>query len=106
MNVLYRRSAILLCLLLLVLPGIAQVPETMNYQGSLKQVDGTPVSGAVQMTFTLYDALTGGSQLWTETQTVTVTVTNAHGTASNDHVITISDTASNAVFLPIVIKND
>jgi hypothetical protein len=53
--------------------GSAGLPQTMNYQGSLSDSLGAPVNGPVDMTFTLYDALTGGAALWTETQTVQVT---------------------------------
>lgn len=54
--------------LMVVCPGFAQVPRTMNYQGSLNQAaDGNPVNGSVSMTFKLYDALTGGNELWSET---------------------------------------
>ena len=33
---------------------------------------GNPVAGTVQIVFTIYDAPTGGTQLWTETQMVTL----------------------------------
>jgi len=43
----------------------------------------------------------------TGTQAITVTATNALGTAvSNTHVITITEASQSSVFLPIVIKND
>jgi hypothetical protein len=45
-------------------------PDTLSYQGRLTQ-SGTAVSGAVSLTFRLYLAGTGGSALWTETQSIT-----------------------------------
>jgi len=41
----------------------------MSYQGKLNDKNGVPVSGSVTMTFTIYDAATGGNALWTETWT-------------------------------------
>ncbi len=51
----------------------SQVPQTISYQGVLTDTDGAIVpDGDYSIVFTLYDALTGGTNLWTETQTVTV----------------------------------
>ena len=51
----------------------SQVPQTISYQGVLTDAAGTNVAdGDYSIVFTLYDALTGGTNLWTETQTVTV----------------------------------
>jgi hypothetical protein len=46
----------------------AQVPQLLNYQGVLKDGSGTPITGTVSIDFTIYDAPTGGTALWTETQ--------------------------------------
>jgi hypothetical protein len=46
----------------------AQVPRTIAFQGSLSGV----ADGDVTVTLTIYDALTGGTELWTQTKTVTV----------------------------------
>ncbi len=48
------------------------VPKVINYQGKLTDPGGTQVNRTVQMTFTLYDALSGGEELWSEVQDVTV----------------------------------
>ena len=45
----------------------------LNYQGRLVDPStGSPKSGIFAMTFKLYDALTGGNILWTETKRVAV----------------------------------
>lgn len=44
------------------------VPELLNYQGYLTDSSGTPLDGSYQVTFSIYDAPSGGNQLWTETQ--------------------------------------
>jgi hypothetical protein len=50
------------------------VPERVSYQGVLTDGAGTPVAdGSYDITFAIYDAPTGGSALWTETNTVSVT---------------------------------
>jgi len=44
-------------------------PKFINYQGKLTNTGGTPLNGTYSMIFTIYDAETGGSSQWTETQT-------------------------------------
>ena len=51
----------------------AQVPHKINYQGYLTNAGGTPVNATVSMVLKLYNVLTGGTGLYAETQTVTVT---------------------------------
>ncbi|MDO8806677.1 MAG: hypothetical protein Q7R35_19865 [Elusimicrobiota bacterium] len=43
-------------------------PGLMNFQGRLTDSSNNPLSGPHDFTFGVYDALTGGNQLWTETQ--------------------------------------
>ncbi|MDM8557031.1 hypothetical protein QUF75_20080 [Desulfococcaceae bacterium HSG7] len=58
----------------------AQVPQIMNYEGTLTDTDGNPVpDGTYEIQFSLYSVLTGGTPLWTEAwnnTTVPVIVTN------------------------------
>jgi hypothetical protein len=59
---------ILLCSMLL-----AQVPQTLNYQGILTDVNGEAVSdGSYEIIFNLYDQASSGNDLWSEHQTVAV----------------------------------
>ncbi|MER3330082.1 MAG: hypothetical protein RIF34_10930, partial [Candidatus Kapaibacterium sp.] len=63
---------IILLFTLLPLIILAQIPQTMNYQGRLEDNNGDPVSdGNYSIVFTIYDAATNGNSLWTETRTVT-----------------------------------
>lgn len=62
----------LFLLLIFVSSSVAAVPRTINYQGHLASSGGSPVNAAVDMTFTIYDAATNGTNLWTEAQTVQV----------------------------------
>lgn len=44
----------------------------IDYQGYLSNAQGQPVSGAITVTFSIWDAADGGNKLWYETQTVDV----------------------------------
>ncbi len=46
----------------------ASVPTTMSYQGILKDSSSNYLTGTYSMTFKLYNVSTGGTALWTETQ--------------------------------------
>jgi len=48
----------------------AQVPTLPGYQGRLLRADGTAATGTASVAFRVFDAATGGSALWTETQTL------------------------------------
>jgi hypothetical protein len=48
------------------------VPNVINYQGMLRQPDGTPINGTYSMTFRLYDEPTLGTLFHTETLTEVV----------------------------------
>jgi hypothetical protein len=51
----------------------AQVPHTLSYQGVVADTSAAPISdGSYNFTFRLYDASSGGSQLWSETQSAMV----------------------------------
>ena len=52
-----------------------EIPHLMNYQGKLIDDMGTPLNGSFDLTFKIYNTSTGGSPLWSETQSG-VTVTN------------------------------
>ena len=49
----------------------AQVPSTLTHQGRLYSSTDEPISGNVTVEFSIYDAPTGGTVLWTETHTIT-----------------------------------
>lgn len=57
---------------LLALSDTHAVPNLISYQGVLNDKDGHPISSTVSMTFKIYDVATGGTALWSETQSVQV----------------------------------
>ncbi len=46
--------------------GKAQIPNTIGYQGYLTNSGGIPVEDPVNMIFTLYTELSGGTPVWSE----------------------------------------
>ncbi|PKM97165.1 MAG: hypothetical protein CVU79_09595, partial [Elusimicrobia bacterium HGW-Elusimicrobia-3] len=57
---------------LLLLPALASAaPLLINYQGRLVDTAGNPLLGAQSILFSVYDAPSAGSLLWSETQPVT-----------------------------------
>lgn len=51
--------------------AFAVVPQTINYQGYLKNNTGAPVNTQISINFRIYDSPTGGTPLWVETRSVT-----------------------------------
>ena len=47
-----------------------QVPRLIKFSGIAKDQTGKPLSGALGITFALYQAEQGGAPLWLETQNV------------------------------------
>jgi hypothetical protein len=59
--------------LLVTAAALAQVPQTLSYQGVLTNDGGTAVpDGDYGITFHIYDVAEGGTALWTEAKVVTV----------------------------------
>jgi hypothetical protein len=63
--------AAILAVCLAATTALAQT-RSIPYQGRLER-DGVPLSGDYEMTFSLFDVPTGGTALWTQTSTITVT---------------------------------
>ncbi len=49
-------------------PALAAVPQLLTYQGLLKNSSGSYLTGTYSMVFKIYNVSTGGTALWTETQ--------------------------------------
>ena len=47
------------------------LPRLVRFGGTVKDLNGSPLTGVVGITFALYSEQTGGSALWLETQNVT-----------------------------------
>ena len=68
------KNALLIFLLALSLNLLGQVPKTINFQGYLTDPSSAAIDGTRDMKFSLFDAVTGGNELWFEDKTgVTIT---------------------------------
>ena len=65
-------GGVIAAMALCTMPCLADVPNLIDFQGSLTDAQSAPVSGQRQLTLALYAADSGGSTLWQETQTITV----------------------------------
>src|SRR5438067_366760 len=72
-NKFFSTFTMLLTALMSISSAQAQVPRTISYQGVLTDASGTFISdGNHKLTLTLYDALNGSTQVFSETQSVAV----------------------------------
>ena len=53
--------------------ALAIMPQTISYQGYLTDNNGVPEVNTVSVTFAIYDVASGGTVLWSDTQSVTPT---------------------------------
>lgn len=72
----FKRSLLILTTAALAAIATAQadaaVPDFMVQQGRLLDGEGEPIDGELSFVFTIYDAATEGTALWTETTNVTL----------------------------------
>jgi hypothetical protein len=77
------KSVLVATILLIVgvLAVFAGVPQTINYQGYLKDSAGVPVSSETRLTFSLYSTTSGAGSVWNSTAPgdIRVSVTPANG---------------------------
>ncbi|PKO12719.1 MAG: hypothetical protein CVU39_22390 [Chloroflexi bacterium HGW-Chloroflexi-10] len=60
-------------IILIFAAGCDALTPEFTYQGRLTDENGSPLNGTFTITFKLFDALTGGTEIYTETEDVTVT---------------------------------
>jgi hypothetical protein len=65
-------EAIAACAIVLIVASsvLGEIPSKINYQGQLVDVGGAALSGEHSVVFRIFDFDTGGTQLWTESQTI------------------------------------
>jgi len=61
-------------------PAASALPRLVRFGGTARDINGSPLTGVVGITFALYSEQTGGAALWLETQNVTADSTG-HYTA-------------------------
>lgn len=67
--------ATVIAILLAGVAARADVPRLVGHEGRLLRSDGSPERGSVQLTFAFYTAGTGGTLVWAETQSITLSAT-------------------------------
>ncbi len=73
MNIKIKVCATLIAMFLLVMSSLdAQVPQVINYQGQITDAGGNPANGTLTLVFAIFSTASGGSALYSETQSVTV----------------------------------
>ena len=85
----FRVACVVLGFLSLVQMTVAQttaetasaLPRLVRFGGTVKDLNGNPLDGVVEITFALYSEQTGGSALWIEMQNVTA--------ESNGHYVAV-----------------
>jgi hypothetical protein len=88
------------------LSASAAVPPKMSYQGYLTSPTGVPVSATVSMTLKLYDALTGGNLVWSETQPVAV-ANGVYNVVLGIGLVPLDETVLNGPrFLTVAVETD
>jgi hypothetical protein len=65
---------------------LAEVPGQVSFQGVLVGTDGKPTQGSVDLVFTLYDAVTGGTAVWTESHDAVPVVDGVYDVALGSSV--------------------
>jgi len=85
----------------------SQVPQLINYQGVLTDpATGNPLSGNFSMVFSIYSVSTGGTALYTETQTVAVSSGTFNVLLGSVTPIPFSVFSGGDRFLGIKVSND
>jgi len=99
-------TLISISLLLLILPCSSQssIPQTINYQGHLTDPHGIPIDDTVSIAFSIYPQASGGTALWTESKTVTVTDGEFSTNLGNTNPINL--TFDTAYYLGITVGSD
>ncbi|MEM1271022.1 MAG: hypothetical protein AAGI08_13360 [Bacteroidota bacterium] len=81
------------------------VPAQISYQGYL-ELSGSPVSGAVDLGFSLYTQATGGTAVWTETQTSVPVDAGVYQVALGSVTALPADTFDVALWLGVRINGE
>src|SRR3989338_6002185 len=85
----------------------AGVATTMGYQGRLRNTStGVAQTGSFAMTFDLYDASSGGTALWTESETVTVTNGYFSATLGDSTALPTGAIIENVLFLSVTVAGE
>jgi len=80
------------------------IPKKMNLQGKLTDSSGNVLTGSYMFKFTIYDAYTSGTRLWTENQTLTTSKGIFDTTLGSVNALNL--TFEDPYYLGIVVSGD
>lgn len=98
-------SATLVVSFLLATCVYAEVPHLIRFQGKVTDTAGAPLSGAYNVTFRIYNAETGGTLLWSETQSA-VPVNNGIFTVLLGNVAALDLPFDESYWLSMEVNDD
>ena len=58
-------------LFLFLLTVVSAIPQTFNIHGKLTNSDGSPITTATNINFSIYNSYTGGTPVYTKLKTIT-----------------------------------
>ncbi|MGC2425290.1 MAG: hypothetical protein WA666_13170, partial [Nitrospirota bacterium] len=102
----YVVLSLLICAILAFSLSAFAVPQLINYQGKLTDSAGTPITGTKSVSFSIYNTSTGGTSLWSETQTVNLTNGIFNATLGSVNPIPPSVFLSDDSYLGITVDAD
>lgn len=92
---------------LLVFPAGAQVPTRVPFQGLLLDTGGQPLNTSVDLDFELFDALTAGTSLWSETHLGVIVVDGVYAVELGEtSALTPAVVSGGVAFLEITVGGE
>lgn len=102
-----KRVLSVIMLAVLSLPSLSlAIPQLINFQGVLTSSGGTPAAGSKSMTFALYTATSGGTPLWSETRSVSLSNGVYSVALGSVTPLPASVFAGNSLFLGVAVDGD
>ena len=105
-----RSTAALISLhaiVMLAAPAPAATPGQINYQGLLLDQQGAPITGNVNLVFTIFSAASGGSALWTESHPSVAALDGVYDVVLGATTpITPAVVAGGSLFLQITVNGE
>ena len=99
------RTAGALGLLVALASSAAAVPETVSFTARVTD-NGAPATGTLSVRIALFDAATGGTQVWEETQSLTADAGLVYATLGSTAPLTPAVLDGRALFAELTIEGD
>lgn len=97
-----KKYLLILVAILIHCTMLAQIPQTISWQGIIQDADGNNLNGEYSIAVSLYDVATGGAALWTETHS-NLTITNGLANITLGSVTPFSVTFDTQYWLEITV---